>query len=81
MNKIFAPHELKTIEVDVEKNIFKINGEPFGEKCTGFAIYCNGYRDFEVRVEVDTTVVISTYGKDLQKKSEKEFQSNSPLFS
>ena len=81
MSGIFTPHELKTIEVDVEKNIFKINGEPFGEKCTGFAIYCKGHKDFEVRVEVDTTVVISSYGKDLQKKSEQEFQLNSPLFS
>lgn len=80
MSEIFTPHELKTIEVDVEKNIFKINGEPFGENCTGFAIYCEGHKDFKVRVEVDTTVVISSYGEDLQKKSEQEFQSNSPLF-
>ena len=81
MDKIFTPHELKTIEIDVEKNIFKINGESFGKGCTGFAIYCNGHKDFEIRVEVDTTVVISSYGADLQKKSEQEFQSNSPLFS
>lgn len=81
MSKIFTPHELKTIEVDVENNIFRINGEDFGEDCTGFAIYCNGHRDFEIRVEVETKVVLATYGKDLQKNSEKEYQTNSPWFS
>lgn len=81
MSGIFTPHELKTIEVDVEKNIFKINGEEFGSDCTGFTIHCKGHRDFEIRVEVDTTVVLATYGKDLQKNSEKEYQTNSPWFS
>lgn len=37
-NKIFVPHELKTIEVDVEKKIFRVNGEDFGKHCTGFSI-------------------------------------------
>ena len=37
-NKIFTPHELKTIEVDVEKKIFNVNGEDFGKHCTGFSI-------------------------------------------
>ena len=40
MNKIFVPHELKTIEVDTEKKIFRINGEDFGRECTGFIISC-----------------------------------------
>lgn len=26
MEKVFVPHELKTIEVDVEKKIFRVNG-------------------------------------------------------
>lgn len=39
-NKIFTPHELKTIEVDVEKKIFKVNGEDFGKNCSGFSISC-----------------------------------------
>lgn len=33
MSKIFIPHELKTIEVDTEKKIFRINGEDFGHEC------------------------------------------------
>lgn len=40
MNKIFVPHELKTIEVNTEKKIFRINGEDFGHECTGFMISC-----------------------------------------
>lgn len=56
MKKIFVPHELKTIEVDAENKIFKINGEDFGEGCTGFTITCQRYDSFDIRVEVDTTV-------------------------
>ena len=39
--KIFVPHELKTIEIDVEKKIFRVNGEDFGKGCTGFQIFCD----------------------------------------
>lgn len=39
--KIFVPHELKTIEIDVEKKIFRVNGEDFGKGCTGFQIFCS----------------------------------------
>lgn len=56
MSEIFIPHELKTIEVDTEKKIFKINGEEFGRDCTGFTITCHQYDSFDIRVEVDTTV-------------------------
>lgn len=38
IEKIFVPHELKTVEIDVEKRKFKINGEDFGKHCTGFTI-------------------------------------------
>ena len=58
---IFNLHELKTIEVDVEKKVFKINGEDFGRGCTGFTITCNGYNNFSVRAEVDTTVQFATF--------------------
>lgn len=56
MKKVFVPHKLKTIEVDTEKKIFKINGEEFGRDCTGFTITCQRYDSFDIRVEVDTTV-------------------------
>ena len=60
MNKIFTPHELKTIEVDTEKKIFRINGEDFGEGCTGFTISCTP-GEFEIRAEIDTTVEFTNY--------------------
>ena len=56
VNKIFALHELKTIEVDAEKKIFRVNGEDFGKDCTGFSITCHSYDSFDIRIEVDTTV-------------------------
>ena len=61
MEKLFMPHELKTVEIDVEKRSFKINGEDFGKNCTGFTMTCNGVDDFNIRVEVDTTVQFATY--------------------
>lgn len=81
LNKIFTPHELKTIEVDAEKKIFRINGEDFGNDCTGFSIHCRRFDNFELRVEVDTTVCFSTYGFDQQKTGETEYQTNDTWFS
>ena len=49
MSKIFVPHELKTIEVDTEKKIFRIKGEEFCEGCTGFMISCTP-GEFKIRV-------------------------------
>lgn len=60
MNRIFIPHELKTIEVDTEKKIFRINGEDFGRECTGFMISC-APDDFRIDMEVDTTVHFANY--------------------
>ena len=56
MSKIFIPHELKTLSIDTENKIFLINGEEFGKNCTGFTITCRSYKDFDIRVEIDTTV-------------------------
>ncbi len=39
--KVFGLHELKTVEIDVEKKIFRINGEDFGRDCTGFHLICS----------------------------------------
>lgn len=68
MNKIFVPHELKTIEVDTEKKIFRINGEDFGRECTGFMIFCTP-DGFRIDMEVDTTIHFATYSnKGAQKE-------------
>ena len=60
MSKIFVPHELKTIEIDVEKKIFRINGESFGENCTGFLISCVP-GEFKIKAEIDTIVEFTNY--------------------
>lgn len=62
--KIFVPHELKTIEIDVENKIFKVNGEDFGKNCNGFSISCStGDRDnwFNVTMRIDTEVKFANY--------------------
>ena len=80
MEKVFVPHELKTIEVDAEKKIFRINGEDFGKECTGFTIFCTRHDRFSIRVEVDTRVHFATYGENQQKTSEKEYQTDAPWY-
>lgn len=55
-NNIFIPRRLKTIEVDTEEKIFKVNGENFGMGCPGFSISCDGPGLFDIRMELDTTV-------------------------
>ena len=80
MRRIFVPHELKTIEVDVEKKIFRINGEDFGRGCTGFSITCYGYQEFDIRVEVDTTVhLVSIKGRKCV--ADREYQTGDTWFS
>ena len=56
MNRVFVPHQLKTITVDTEKKIFRINGEDFGRDCTGFTISCDGPGRFDIRLEMNCTV-------------------------
>ncbi len=61
MGKLFIPHELKTIEVDVEKRTFKVNGEDFGHGCTYFSISCNDYDSFDIRLEIDTRIRFAVF--------------------
>lgn len=60
MDKVFVPHELKTIEVDTEKKIFRINGEDFGENCTHFSIDCDP-DGFRISARIDTTLEFANY--------------------
>ena len=78
MKKIFVPHELKTIEVDAEKKIFKINGEDFGEGCTGFMITCTP-DDFRIDMEVDTTVRFVNYSGKGILRERGEYEAEIPL--
>lgn len=61
MGNLFVPHELKTIEVDVEKKIFRVNGEDFGMGCTGFTIWCDAPDDFNIHMEINTKVHFAKY--------------------
>lgn len=72
-NKIFTPHELKTIEVDVEKKIFKVNGEDFGKNCTGFTISCavgDFNQQFDVTMNASCDVV---FGSKYNARGEKTY--------
>lgn len=57
--KQFAPKELKTLEIDVEKKKFLINGEEFGDGCTEFTIYCTP-NNWHISVEIHTTICFHT---------------------
>lgn len=72
-NKIFTPHELKTIEVDVEKKIFKVNGEDFGKNCTGFSISgAVGAFDqwFDITMNISSDVI---FGSKYNMRGEKTY--------
>ena len=71
------PHELKTIEVDVEKKIFKVNGVPFGDRCTGFNISCEAGEGFKIRMDIDTTVQLASYSMDGEKKTDYTYEKHS----
>lgn len=72
--KIFVPQRLKTIEVDVEKKQFKVNGEPFGKNCSYFSISCEAGKGFDVRMEIDTRVILKTFDNAGTLSKEKEYQ-------
>lgn len=77
--KIFVPHKLETIEVDVQKKIFRVNGEDFGGECTGFNIECVP-GTFQIRMEIDTTVHLIGYDKNGEKASQKKYKTNDPQY-
>lgn len=58
--QLFVPHELKTIEVDTEKKVFRVNGEDFGKGCSYFMISCDAADGYKVRLEVDTKLVFTS---------------------
>lgn len=80
-NKIFVPHELKTVEIDVEKKIFRVNGEDFGKDCDHFAIFCSSQRDtpdnefLKIHMRIGTEVKIGNYdwnGNKTEESSKKK---------
>lgn len=69
-DNLIPPMELKTIEVDVEKRIFNVNGKPFGENCTAFSISCDAVDGYKIRMEIDTTVHLASYALHNGEKEE-----------
>ena len=74
--KLFAPYKLKTIEVDVEKKIFRINGEDFGEGCQEFTITCNP-DEWNITMQMTQELIFSNYDnngdiKECHKKSQNQ---------
>ncbi len=74
-NNFIPPMELKTIEVDVEKRIFNVNGKPFGENCTAFSIRCDAVDGYKIRMEIDTTVHLASYAMhNGEKKTDRTYE-------
>lgn len=71
------PNELKTIEVDIEKNIFNVNGVPFGDYCTSFSISCEAVEGFKIRMEMDTKVELASYERSGKKISDNAYEKHS----
>lgn len=76
-----TPNELKTIEVDVEKKVFKVNGVDFGRGCTFFSISCEAGTGFNIRMEINTTVELAGYGMNGKKKTDRSYTLNGQLTS
>lgn len=59
--KVFLPHQLKTIEIDAENRTFKVNGEEIGNVCTGFTITCDAIKGFNISMVLDAKVEYANY--------------------
>ena len=64
--------EIKTLEVDTEKKIFKLNGIDFGKGCEEFVISCTGGEGFKIRMELSKRIIYANYGTDNTLESEPE---------
>ncbi len=56
-----VPQEIKTLEVDVEKKIFRLNGIDFADGCDYFSVSCEGGKGFHVRMELNKKIVCTNY--------------------
>lgn len=74
--KIFVPNELKTIEIDVEKKIFRVNGEDFADRCDELVLRCSTNRPGAlsewIRLTLETKSWISFSNYDFNGNKTKE---------
>lgn len=56
------PNDLKTIEIDVEKRKFLVNGESFG-RSLNFTLTLNTTNGYEAELKVGTNVEFRSYTK------------------
>lgn len=72
--KVFVPHDLKTIEIDIEKKIFRVNGEDFGNSSIELDIRCSANGDpsdyLKVVMETESRIVFANYDIDGRKTKE-----------
>lgn len=59
-----VPQKIKTLEVDTEKKIFRLNGIDFAEGCDYFEVSCKGGEGFRVRMELNKRIVCANYDFD-----------------
>lgn len=76
MGKIFGQHELKTIEVDVDKKIFRINGEDFGNDCLSFSIWCDPGK-WNITARLTSEISFASYDSDGKMKGFHSIERNS----
>lgn len=56
-----VPQEIKTLEVDTEKKIFRLNGIDFADGCDYFEVSCEGGEGFKVRMELNKRIALVSY--------------------
>lgn len=59
-----VPQEIKTLEVDAEKKIFKLNGIDFADSCDYFGVSCTATEGFRIRMELSKRIICANYGID-----------------
>lgn len=69
-------NELKTVEIDFEKKIFKINGVDFGNGTTEFSISFEAGGDFNVYMEAHTMARFATYDSNGKKLTDRTIKRN-----
>lgn len=66
--KAFLPNEFKSLEIDVEKKVFNVNGVPFGKGASHCTIWFDA-EGFNFHLEIESRIELGTYNKEGKKES------------